>query len=164
MKATRQLNFCPVLRKDFVIDEYQIVEAKSYGADVILLIAAALSTKRCAELSRFARSLGMEVLLEIHTPNEFGHINENTSLIGINNRNLKTFEVDLDTSLNMINRLDGHVAISESGIRTPSDFKLLKQAGFKGFLMGQRFMQSVNPAAELKSFLNQVLEPQKVGV
>lgn len=132
----------PILRKDFMIDEYQFYEAKSIGADVILLIAACLSPKQVSEFTDLAHSLNLEVLLEIHTEEELKHINKNIDFVGINNRNLKDFKVDLQHSVDLKNQLPkGIFSIAESGIYSEDDFKFLKEKGFDGFLMGEYFMR-----------------------
>jgi len=150
----RQAITCPVLRKDFMIDEYQIFEAKSCGADIILLIAAALTTGECKTLARRARELGLETLLEVHNADELGHINEFINIVGVNNRNLKTFEVSIDISFSLAMQIPpGFIKISESGISNPSTVKELREAGYKGFLMGENFMKEKNPAEALKNFI-----------
>ncbi len=132
----------PILRKDFMIDEYQFYEAKSIGADVILLIAACLSPAQVSEFTDLAHSLNLEVLLEIHTEEELKHINEKIDFVGINNRNLKDFKVDLQHSVDLKNQLPkGIFSIAESGIYSEVDFKFLKEKGFDGFLMGEYFMK-----------------------
>ncbi len=132
----------PILRKDFMIDEYQFYEAKSIGADVILLIAACLSPAQVSEFTDLAHSLNLEVLLEIHTEDELKHINEKIDFVGINNRNLKDFKVDLQHSVDLKNQLPkGIFSIAESGIYSEEDFKFLKEKGFDGFLMGEYFMK-----------------------
>lgn len=132
----------PILRKDFMIDEYQFYEAKSIGADVILLIAACLSPTQVLEFTELAHSLHLEVLLEIHTEEELGHLNKNIDFVGINNRNLKDFKVDLQHSVDLKNQLpEGKLSIAESGIYSEEDFKFLKEKGFDGFLMGEYFMR-----------------------
>lgn len=144
----------PLLRKDFMLDEIQIQEAKAYGADVILLIAAILSPSRTRELAVEAKSYGMEVLLEIHDESELDHINDNIDLVGVNNRNLKTFETSLQTSFDLIEKIPkDKVAISESGITTAQDIIALRQAGFKGFLIGENFMKEADPAAAFGHFV-----------
>jgi indole-3-glycerol phosphate synthase len=146
----------PLLRKEFIIDTYQIVEAKAYGADVILLIAAILSRKEIEHYSVLAQSLEMEVLLEVHNQEELDKsIMPSLNMIGVNNRNLKTFEVSLETS----KTLSGHipeefVKISESGIRTVEDIKSLQPYGYKGFLIGENFMKTENPGATAAEFIN----------
>jgi len=149
---------CPILRKDFMIDEYQLFEAKSYGADVVLLIAAALTTDECKNLAKKAKKLGMETLLEIHNEQELSHISEYIDLVGVNNRCLKTFEVSIDISLSLATLIpDEFVKISESGISNVRTIRELKQAGYKGFLMGENFMREENPAEALKNFITAIL-------
>ncbi|MDA9002651.1 indole-3-glycerol phosphate synthase TrpC [Flavobacteriaceae bacterium] len=148
----------PLLRKEFIIDTYQIVEAKAYGADVILLIAAILSREEIQAFSRLAQSLGMEVLLEIHNEDELQKsIMPSLNMIGVNNRNLKTFEVSLETSKTLSGLIpDEFVKISESGIRTVEDIKSLQPYGFKGFLIGENFMKTENPGASAAAFIKQL--------
>lgn len=147
----------PVLRKDFMVDEYQLYEAKSMGADVILLIAAALTPAETLHLARKAKELGMEVLLEVHNSDEIGHANDFVDLLGVNNRNLKTMEVSTDISYELIKLIpDQFVKISESGISSPLTVKALRLAGYQGFLMGENFMKTKNPADALKEFLGRI--------
>lgn len=135
----------PILRKDFMVDEYQFYEAKSIGADIILLIAACLSPTQVSEFTDLAHQLNLEVLLEIHTEEELKHINKNVDFVGINNRNLKDFKVDLQHSVDLKNQLpNGIYSIAESGIYSEEDFKFLKEKGFDGFLMGEYFMKGNN--------------------
>jgi indole-3-glycerol phosphate synthase len=138
-----------ILRKDFIIDEYQILEAKSWGADVILLIAANLKSKQLKSLARFAKSLGLDVLMEVHDKEELmASIDENLDLIGVNNRNLKTFEVSIQTSLDLANDIPNQfVKIAESGLNSASEIVTLQKAGFKGFLIGESFMKTNDPGA-----------------
>ena len=146
---------CPILRKDFMVDEYQFYEAKAMGADVVLLIAAALTVSETEKFAKLAKSLGLEVLLEIHNEDELAHINDYVDIVGVNNRNLKTFEVNLQTSKDLAKLIpDKFVKISESGISNPESVKVLKKYGFKGFLMGENFMKEENPAESLKKFIN----------
>ena len=155
--SARQHVTCPILRKDFIIDEYQLFEAKSYGADVILLIAAALTPAECVALAQKAKELGLEILLEIHDDSELNHINQYIDLVGVNNRNLKTFEVSIDVSLSLATRIpDEFVKISESGISSVETIKTLHEAGFKGFLMGENFMKEANPAEILRTFIEKI--------
>ncbi|MDO9635259.1 MAG: indole-3-glycerol phosphate synthase TrpC [Paludibacter sp.] len=149
---------CPVLRKDFMIDVYQLYEAKAMGADVILLIAAALSVEKTNELAMKAHELGMEVLLEVHDQAELGHVNDHVDLVGVNNRNLKTFEVGLEVSFELAALIpDKFVKISESGISSTESVKLLRKVGYKGFLMGENFMKELNPAAALSKFVDELI-------
>jgi len=132
----------PILRKDFMIDYYQFYEAKAIGADVVLLIAACLSTNEVQEFTSLAHDLGLEVLLEIHTEEELKHICHNIDFVGINNRNLKNFEVDLSHSVKLKNMIPNNIlSVAESGIYNIEDFKFLKEKGFNAFLMGEYFMR-----------------------
>lgn len=150
-------NPIPVLRKEFIIDEFQIIEAKAYGASVILLIASCLTTTDTKNLARTAKALGMEVLLELHDETEMEHICDDVDLVGINNRSLKSFEVNIDHSLHLKNKLPkDKLSIAESGIYDLETFKLLKQEGFDGFLMGEYFMKQENPAEAFKLFSQQI--------
>src|SRR5690606_3629747 len=157
LTLARKYNFCPILRKDFVIDEYQIVEAKSIGADCILLIAAVLEPKRLEELARFAKGLGLEVLMEVHDREELERsLNDQLDLVGVNNRNLKTFDVSLDTSLSLVNIIPSQfVKISESGISDPATLVQLNAAGFDGFLIGEYFMKSSRPHQAAYNFMTE---------
>ena len=157
LSLARKFNFCPILRKDFIVDEYQIIESRSIGADCILLIAAALSPKRVSELAVFAKSLGLEVLLEVHDGEELDQsLNEHVDLVGVNNRNLKTFEVDIQTSLDLVKSIpDTFTKISESGLSDPAKLVQLKQAGFDGFLIGENFMKTIRPHQAAYNFMQQ---------
>ena len=150
-------NKIPILRKDFVIDEYQLIESKSIGADVILLIAACLSPAEVKRLATFAKNLGLEVLLELHAEEELEHICDETSVIGINNRNLKTFDVDIDRSLRMAEKIPfPKFKVAESGISRVDDILLFKQHGFQGFLIGENFMKASNPTIAFAEFVKQL--------
>jgi indole-3-glycerol phosphate synthase len=150
-------NQVPLLRKDFMIDPYQLVEAKAYGASVILLIAACLSQKEVKQLAKGARDLGLEVLLELHDASELDHICEEVDMVGINNRNLKTFEVSIEASLRLLEHLPkSKPAVAESGINRVETIALLRQAGFKGFLIGEYFMKQTNPAIAFAEFAKQL--------
>lgn len=143
----------PLLRKDFVINEYQLVEAKSYGADLILLIAACLTPAEVKRLASFAHFLGLEVLLEIHAADELDHICDEVDIVGVNNRNLKTFEVDIRHSLELVKQIpEGKARISESGIYSMDTIQLLKEGGFDGFLVGENFMREKDPALAFRNF------------
>jgi indole-3-glycerol phosphate synthase len=158
LTLARKFNFCPILRKDFIVDEYQIVEAKSIGADAILLIAAALPAKRLSELAAFAKSLGLEILMEVHTEEELlSNRNAEVDLIGVNNRDLKTFSLSLDVSKKLAPLIPKErVLVSESGIDSPADIIELRKYGFEGFLMGQSFMQHSRPEQAAKDFINEL--------
>lgn len=146
----------PVLRKDFVIDEYQIVEARAHGASAVLLIAAVLGAARCHQLAEAARSMGMEVLLELHSADELDRLSDCVTVAGINNRNLRTFEVDLEHSMRLAAMLPQHLArISESGIHTTDDMLTLRRDGFDGFLIGECFMRQTDPGTACIEFCNQ---------
>jgi indole-3-glycerol phosphate synthase len=146
-------NGVPLLRKDFMIDEYQLVEAKAYGADVILLIAACLSPQRVKELAEEAKKLNLEVLLELHDETELGHICDAVDLVGVNNRNLKTFEVDLEHSVRLAEKIeDKFIKVAESGISDVKNIRYLKQYGFQGFLIGEYFMKQQSPMEAFKNF------------
>ncbi|MCJ8153832.1 indole-3-glycerol phosphate synthase TrpC [Chryseobacterium sp. SSA4.19] len=147
----------PILRKDFMIDEYQLYEAKSIGADVILLIASCLSPLQVKDFTDLAHSIDMEVLLEIHTTEELGHFNPDIDLAGINNRNLKDFKVDLEHSVNLKNQLPENVlSVAESGIYSIEDFRYLKEKGFDSFLMGEYFMKNENPGEKFAEFVSNI--------
>lgn len=152
-----RVNEIPILRKDFIIDEYQLLESKAMGADVILLIAACLTPHRVKELASFARSLQMEVLLEIHTGEELQHICDEVDLVGVNNRDLRTFSVDINRSVELSRKIPADkIKIAESGIDDVVTIRLLKEAGFKGFLMGERFMKAENPGQAFEQFVEQL--------
>jgi indole-3-glycerol phosphate synthase len=152
-----RINEIPILRKDFIIDEYQLIEAKSIGADVILLIAACLSVAEVKRLASFAKNLGLEVLLELHAEEELEHICDETNIIGINNRNLKTFDVDIERSLRMAERIPfPKFKIAESGISSVNDILLFKKHGFQGFLIGENFMKATNPTIAFAEFVKQL--------
>jgi indole-3-glycerol phosphate synthase len=151
--AGKKINL-PVLRKDFIINEYQIIEAAVAGADVILLIAANLTLGKVKQLAATAKQQGLEVLLEIHNQAELDHICEEVDMVGVNNRDLHTFKTDLQTSMDLSELIpDQFVKISESGIDQADDIKLLKKYGFKGFLVGERFMKTNNPGEACKEFV-----------
>ena len=156
LNVRKEINI-PILRKDFMIDEYQFFEAKANGADVILLIASCLSPIQVQEFTDLSHELGLEVLLEIHTEEELQHFNKNIDLVGINNRNLKDFKVDLQHSVNLKNQLpSGVLSIAESGIYSVEDFKFLKEKGFDGFLMGEYFMKNENPGVAFEEFVSTI--------
>ena len=153
----RQINQIPILRKEFIIDEYQLIEAKAHGADAILLIAAVLDGKEIEKLYKFSKNLGLEVLLEIHDEDELEKANGYGDLIGINNRNLKTFEVNLNHSKELVKKLPKDLPkIAESGISNPETIKDLKENGFDGFLIGENFMKTSNPGAAFNKFVSQL--------
>ncbi len=158
LKAARKFNYCPILRKDFVVDEYQIVEAKSIGADAILLIAAALEPVKLRQLAQCAVSLGLEILLEVHNAEELAaSMNEYITVVGVNNRDLKTFSVSLETSLALASLIPSDVPkVSESGITSAKDVYTLKKAGFNGFLIGETFMRHSRPELACAEFIRDI--------
>lgn len=155
LTSARNITKIPILRKDFVIDEYQVLEAKAIGADLILLIAACLEPPEVKRLSSFAKSLGLEVLLEVHSEDELEkNLFDTIDLIGVNNRNLKNFDVNVDLSFKLADKIPGHfIRVSESGISSVETVRTLKQAGYLGFLMGENFMKEPDPAAACKEFI-----------
>lgn len=147
----------PILRKDFMLDEYQLLEAKSIGADIVLLIASSLSVKKTNELAKAAKLLGLNVLLEIHDETELNHMNQYCDAVGVNNRNLKTFEVSTDVSKRLANEIPSDfVKVSESGISNIEAINDLKTYGYQGFLIGENFMKTDDPGAECKRFITQL--------
>lgn len=146
----------PVLRKEFIVDEYQIYEAKLLGANAVLLIAAAISREECLRFTKIAEDLQLEVLLELHDKNEMDYISSHI-LIGINNRNLGTFVTDVEKSFHMTRALPREALwISESGISSPAVVHALREAGYRGFLIGENFMKTADPGASLGAFLRQL--------
>jgi indole-3-glycerol phosphate synthase len=155
LMAARDTVSIPILRKDFIIDEYQLLEAKAIGADIILLIAACLTPPEVKMLSASAKSLGLEVLLELHEEEELDHICDDIMLIGINNRSLKTFEVNLDRSLRMAAKIPkDKIKIAESGISNADQINIFEQNGYAGFLMGENFMKEKNPGEAFRKFVS----------
>lgn len=153
-KANPQI---PILRKEFMIDPYQVTEAKAWGADVILLIAACLSNKQARELAHQASELGMEVLMEVHNEKELEIVNEFVHLVGINNRDLKTFTVDIETSVTLARSIpEEFIKISESGLSGAREINYLKSFGFKGFLIGETFMKTTDPGKACKNLIDQL--------
>lgn len=163
----RELANIPLLRKDFIIDEYQIYESRIIGADVILLIAAALSPEECRILAAKAKELGMETLLEIHEASELQYLSKDIDLLGINNRNLGTFHTDVQNSMSLSEEVErflkdnpekhsSPLLIAESGISTPETVLSLREKGFKGFLIGEAFMKCDSPAKALQDFIEQI--------
>ena len=158
----RRFNFCPILRKDFMVDPYQVIEAKSIGADVILLIAAAISPQLTKELASLAHSLGLEVLLEVHNAQEIeSHLCEEIDLLGVNNRDLTTFKVSTEISEALIDKIPPHlIKITESGITDADTIVRLKKLGYQGFLIGEAFMKSPKPEGACQKFIEQVVALQ----
>jgi indole-3-glycerol phosphate synthase len=154
---TRRLVKLPILRKDFVVDEYQIVEAKSIGADFILLIAASLEKDEVSKFAKLAKSLGMEVLMEVHTEEELGKCCPELDIVGVNNRNLKDFSVDIELSVALFDKIPNEfLKISESGLSTSEAVLRLKKVGYKGFLMGENFMKEANPGKACMEFISKI--------
>jgi indole-3-glycerol phosphate synthase len=144
----------PLLRKDFIVDEYQVVESKSIGADAILLIASVLSKKEVDILSNLAVNLGMDILFEIHDKKDLDKMNPLIKIIGINNRDLKTFEVDLNNSIDLFQSLPAdYLKVAESGFQTHNDVLQLFKIGFNAFLIGEKFMRSENPGKTAAGFI-----------
>jgi len=165
LTTARKFNYCPILRKDFMLNEYQIIEARSIGADAILLIAGILEPDNLQHLAKFAKSLGLEVLMEINNKEELDtHMNDFVDVLGVNNRNLKTFEVNVQTSLDLLEFMPSDVVrISESGISDPATVVWLREAGFDGFLIGEHFMKHSRPEQACARFIEEIraLEGQK---
>ena len=182
IRRVRPLVDIPILRKDFIIDPRQLADARGAGADAVLLIAACLTREACAALTEEAHRLGLEVLLEIHSPEELDYITPDVDVVGVNNRHLGTFVTDVQTSFEMAPLLAprpdrnyfsthraekpisapssttptheaGPVLVSESGISDPATVRALREAGFRGFLMGENFMKQPDPGAALDAFL-----------
>ncbi|WP_205503093.1 indole-3-glycerol phosphate synthase TrpC [Rufibacter psychrotolerans] len=158
LTTARKFNFCPILRKDFVVEEYQILEAKSIGADAILLIAAVLSKEEVDRLAQFAHSLGLEVLLEVHNQEELERaLTPHVDLVGVNNRNLHDFTVSLETSRQLASLIpDEFVKVSESGLSEASSIVELRQYGFEGFLIGETFMRQPRPEKACAAFIEEL--------
>ncbi|HEY5405865.1 MAG TPA: indole-3-glycerol phosphate synthase TrpC [Ginsengibacter sp.] len=155
MEAT--INEIPLLRKDFIIDEYQLLESKAYGAEIILLIAACLTTGEVHSLASFAKNIGLNVLLEIHNEQELAHICNDVDVVGVNNRDLKTFTVDINRSIELSKKIPADkIKISESGIDNVESIKLLKEYGFKGFLIGEKFMKEKDPGLTFQNFTDEL--------
>lgn len=157
LTEARKNNFCPILRKDFIIDEYQLFEARSIGADVILLIAECLTKAEVKDLSARAHELGLEVLMEIHSADQLEKLSEHIDIVGVNNRNLKDFTVSIQHSIDALPAIpDRVVKISESGINDPRAIVELKEAGFEGFLIGEYFMQADRPELRAREFVQRI--------
>ena len=153
-RNARHVLDCPMLRMDFMIDPFQVYEAKILGADVILLIASALTMDEAYDLGELAHELGMEVLLEVHNEAELDYISRFTDMVGVNNRNLSTFVTDVQVSFDLADKIPaGFTKISESGLSETATVKKLREAGYKGFLMGENFMKHGDPGAALSSFI-----------
>jgi indole-3-glycerol phosphate synthase len=154
LEAVREAVALPILRKDFLVDAYQVYEAKAAGADAILLIAAALDNAQLADFEQCAADLGLSVLVEVHDGRELDRaLRLNTPLIGINNRNLRSFEVTLQTTLDLLPALEGtgRCVVTESGILASEDVKRMRDHGVHAFLVGEAFMRAADPGAALQS-------------
>ena len=165
LTTARRFNFCPIVRKDFVVDEYQILEAKSVGADAVLLIAAVLTPPEIDSLGRLARSLGLEVLLEVHDGDELARSAnaEAVNLIGVNNRNLHDFSLSLDTSMALAEAIPNEfVKVSESGISTAAAIGQLREVGFRGFLLGEAFMRHARPERACATLVQEIAALPKI--
>ncbi|MDR0972504.1 MAG: indole-3-glycerol phosphate synthase TrpC [Prevotellaceae bacterium] len=156
LQTARPLTDLPILRKDFITDEFQLYEAKFAGADTILLIAAALKRRQCTALQTVAHSLGLEVLLEIHSENELDYITPDTDMIGVNNRHLGTFHTDTNISFRLAERLPkDKIWVSESGLSDSKTLIELRRCGYKGFLIGEAFMKTNDPGGALAEFIKE---------
>jgi indole-3-glycerol phosphate synthase len=162
LRAARVANpATPILRKDFIISEYQITEARAMGADLILLIASCLTPAEVGQFSEFAHSLGLEVLLEVHDEAELrSHLTDSVDLVGVNNRNLSTFVTNVDTSARLATLIPDHfVKVAESGLQHASTILALREAGYQGFLIGETFMKTADPAAALLGLVGELSTP-----
>ncbi len=159
MKARKVLTHTPLLYKEFIVDDYQLSLAKSCGADVVLLIAACLDRSQLAEYAHCAKELGLETLLEVHSGDELNYINDFIDIVGVNNRNLKVFKTDVQTSFDLAADIPSDfVKISESGISKPETVLELRKVGFRGFLMGENFMKESDPAEALRQFIQKIIK------
>jgi len=157
MKARTVNDTTPILRKDFIVDGFQIVEAKAIGADAILLIAACLTKQELKNYGKLAGDLGLDVLYEVHSQEELDKIELDNKIIGINNRNLKTFEVDLEHSIELASQIpESCIKVSESGLSDPRVITGLKEYGFQGFLIGENFMKTNDPGFACQEFISQI--------
>ena len=157
IRAARPQVSLPILRKDFIIDEYQLYQACIVGADAVLLIAAALRKEQCSMLAAKAHVLKLEVLLEIHSEQELEYIEDNIDMVGVNNRNLGTFHTDVENSFRLAEKLPKEMLlVSESGISSPQTVRQLRAAGFRGFLIGENFMKTPQPGNALKEFISKL--------
>ncbi len=157
LEAAACMSYIPLLRKDFVIDEYQIIEARAIGASAILLIASILKSEDVRNLSRLAADLGLDVLFEIHDTEDIDKLCNGISIIGVNNRNLGSFEVNIDNSSNLLRYLPSHcIKIAESGISSPDDVISLYKSGFDAFLIGENFMKHADPGKAATGFINAI--------
>ncbi len=152
--ARKAAPMLPILRKEFIVDEYQLLEARIAGADAVLLIAAMLPADEIRRLNDYAHALGLQTLVEIHNASEAAAIPADADMVGINNRDLTSFRTDLSVAASLVGMLPpSAVKIAESGLKTPADMKSLREAGFDGFLIGEAFMSAPNPGSALRSFI-----------
>jgi indole-3-glycerol phosphate synthase len=159
LEEVRKVVDCPVLRKDFVIDESQVIEAKASGADAILLISEVLPAHALSRLHNLATSLGLEVIVEIHDKKNIDSLPAGTKIAGINNRNLATLDVNLGNSEELAGIIPaGIIKVAESGIRSPEDYIRMKKSGFEGFLIGEYFMKNIDPGLACKTFIKEIHE------
>lgn len=157
LTLARKYNYCPILRKEFIIDEYQIIEAKSIGADVILLLANVLTPQQIKQFAQFAKKLGLEILLEVRDREELAAVNEYIDAVGVNNRNLKDFSVNISQSYDLVDKIPNEfIKISESGIDAAETIINLRNAGFRGFLMGEQFMKQSRPEIACANFIKEI--------
>lgn len=162
LTTARKYNFCPILRKDFTVSEYQIIEAKSIGADAILLIAAVLTKEEIVQFTDAAHQLGLEVLLELHHPDELVKLYEKVDVVGVNNRDLGTMKIDIQQSFLMADLIPKNmIKISESGIENIDSIIKLKKAGYQGFLIGSHFMKQPHPHLACKEFITELEKAEK---
>lgn len=155
LMVARSASPLPILRKEFIVDEFQIAEARRAGADAVLLIASILTPEEVARFAAFAHSCGLEVLLELHNEAEAAYPMENVDMVGVNNRNLRNFAVDIGNTMRLASLLPSHILkVAESGLTSYADVERLRAAGYEGFLIGERFMREPNPAEALRKFLD----------
>ncbi|MDR3252567.1 MAG: indole-3-glycerol phosphate synthase TrpC [Tannerella sp.] len=166
LRTARALAHIPLLRKDFIIDEFQLFQARVMGADAVLLIASVLKRDECRKLAEIAHTLEMEVLLETHCEAELSYLDENIDMLGVNNRNLGTFETDVENSFRLIEKMrqavgnngNSPLLVSESGIAGIAVIKRLREAGFRGFLIGETFMKTQQPGETLRQLINNLCQ------
>jgi indole-3-glycerol phosphate synthase len=157
IQLVRPLVGIPILRKDFVIDPYQVYQARAVGANAVLLIAACLQESQARDLTALAHELELEVLLEVHNANELSYVQTDTDMVGVNNRHLGTFHTDVENSFQLADLLPkDKLLVSESGISNPQTVHRLREAGFRGFLIGECFMKTANPGHSLETFIHQL--------
>ena len=162
LTKARKYNYCPILQKDFFVDEYQILEAKSIGADAILLISSALPKTKIKNMAKLATSMGLEVLFEVHHMEELDKLNEYIEIVGVNNRDLKTFETNINQSIEMAAIIpDSLLKVSESGINDAESLIKLRSYGYQGFLIGENFMRTANPGRACKELISDIKELEK---